>query len=328
MKKILSKLLGGALLFGLTMSLTSCEDILGHWEKPTPNPITPTVDDVIKYGFKVTDLNGDDKTTLVTSLKMSNSDGPVATAEVSGGKITIKADDLKEITSAIDFWFEAEIDGKPYIAKVNINPTALSPESDNTLAMATLGDMILDDGTFAVSSSAGTKVAKIAYLGNDAETNTHYNHGLALALVDVSETKKWCNQTSVTCLVTQYDNSTKFNDLAGIDNTDALVGTTPHNHGDNAAKAARGYNGGTHPTGTSAWFLPSAGQWDKMIGTGGYGLTNLKTDANGYTGLQESAYWSSTEFNASNACDFLSSFCNLGSNSKNNNCRVRACLAF
>ena len=32
---------GGVLLFSLSMSLTSCEDILGHWEKPTPNPITP-----------------------------------------------------------------------------------------------------------------------------------------------------------------------------------------------------------------------------------------------------------------------------------------------
>ena len=35
MKRIFSKLLGGALLFGLNMSLTSCEDVLGHWEKPT-----------------------------------------------------------------------------------------------------------------------------------------------------------------------------------------------------------------------------------------------------------------------------------------------------
>ena len=41
MKKIISKLMGGVLLFSLSMSLTSCEDILGHWEKPTPNPITP-----------------------------------------------------------------------------------------------------------------------------------------------------------------------------------------------------------------------------------------------------------------------------------------------
>ena len=34
-------LMGGMILFCLSMSLTSCEDILGHWEKPTPNPVTP-----------------------------------------------------------------------------------------------------------------------------------------------------------------------------------------------------------------------------------------------------------------------------------------------
>ena len=32
-----SMILGGAVLFGLSMCLTSCEDILGHWERPTYN---------------------------------------------------------------------------------------------------------------------------------------------------------------------------------------------------------------------------------------------------------------------------------------------------
>lgn len=41
MKKIISKLMGGVLLFSLSMSLTSCEDILGEWSRPTPNPVTP-----------------------------------------------------------------------------------------------------------------------------------------------------------------------------------------------------------------------------------------------------------------------------------------------
>lgn len=41
MKKILRKLMGGVLLFSLSMSLTSCDDILGEWSRPTPNPVTP-----------------------------------------------------------------------------------------------------------------------------------------------------------------------------------------------------------------------------------------------------------------------------------------------
>lgn len=206
MKKILCKLLGGALLFGLTMSLTSCEDVLGHWEKPSPNPITPgtvtpTVEEVIKYGFKVTDLAGVDRTEAVTSLKMSKADGTlVAEAEVSGGKITITNTKLTEagITAAADFWFEAEIGGKPYIAKVNINPTTLSPESDKTLEMATLGDVILADGTFAAPTSTG--VAMIAYLGNGSECD----HGLAIQLNASPADMDW----SAACSYSSYPSIT------------------------------------------------------------------------------------------------------------------------
>ena len=338
-------MLGGALLFSLTMSLTSCEDILGHWEKPTPNPITPpsggetpTVEDVIKYGFKVKSLGGVDLTGDATSLKMTKADGTlVAEAEVSAGKITIKNTDLTaaSITAAADFWFEATIgtDDK-YIAKVNIDPATLSPESDKTLEMATLGDMILDDGTFAASSSAGTKVAMIAYVGSDAceAGDAPYNHGLALALSDVSSsTYTWCSQTEATCLASghQYDTSTKFNDLAGIANTDALVNNAPAGHTHAAASEARNYNSGTHPDGTSDWFLPSAGQWDKMIGTGGYGLANLKNTANGYTGLSgNNYYWSSSEIAAGGAWRFYSGSGNWPLSNKGLVSLVRACLAF
>ena len=325
MKKITSKLLGGVLLLSLSMSLTSCEDVLGHWEKPTPTPVTPTVEEVIKYGFKVTDLGGVDLTGTVTSLKMSTDDGPIAEAEVSGGKITIKAEKLSGITSAIDFWFEAEIGGKPYIAKVNIDPTTLSPETDKTLEMATLGDVILSDGKFGVAGTAG-QLAKIAYLGNDAEINTDYNHGLALALADVSDPMEWCDQTSATCLDAghQYNSEADAKgDLAGIDNTDALVGTTPHNHGDNAAKAARGYNSGIYPDGTSEWFLPSAGQWDKMITAAG-DYANLKTNA----GLSDGIYWSSTENSTYSAWYYIFYSGSWDSNNKAFFYQVRACLAF
>ena len=326
MKKIFSKLLGGALLFSLTMSLTSCEDILGHWEKPTPNPITPTVDDVIKYGFKVTDLGGVDLTETVTSLKMSTDDGPIAEAEVSGGKITIKAEKLSGITSAIDFWFEAEIGGKPYIAKVNIDPTTLSPESDKTLTMATLGDMILDDGTFAASSSAGTKVAMIAYVGSDAceAGDAPYNHGLALALEDASTSAQWCNYNTGACLVSQKNSAAEAQgDMAGIANTDYLIDHAgSHTH--SAATAARGYNSGTHPTGTTEWFLPSAGQWKKIIDA--YGLTNLKTDAGDYKGMS-GLYYLSTEQAADKAWGFSSNGDWLNT-VKTINQRVRSFLAF
>ena len=331
MKKILSKLLGGALLFGLTMSLTSCEDILGHWEKPTPNPITPTVEDVIKYGFQLKSLGGVDLTGDATSLKMTKADGTlVAEAEVSAGKITIKNTDLTaaSITAAADFWFEATVgtDDK-YIAKVNIDPATLSPESDKTLTMATLGDMILDDGTFAASSSAGTKVAMIAYVGSDAceAGDAPYNHGLALALSDASTYAKWCEQNTGVCLVSQKNSAAEAQgDMAGIANTDYLINHAgSHTHA--AASAARGYNSGTHPTGTTEWFLPSAGQWKKIIDA--YGLTNLKTDAGDYNGMSGD-YYLSTERTALQAWGFDFSYGNSLVIDKTITKNVRSCLAF
>lgn len=197
------------------------------------------------------------------------------------------------------------------------------------LKKAEVGKVLGADGNIydnaAATPGGNTAVAKICYVGNDAETsptNTAFKNGLALALEDVSDTKTWCSQTSVTCLGTQYDNSTKFNDLAGIANTDALVNNTGHTHA--AASAARNYNSGTHPAGTSAWFLPSAGQWDKMIGSTGLGLSNLGLVAN-------VSYWSSTEDGASSAWGFGSNngyWANSGSGKGAVTIRVRACLAF
>lgn len=42
MKQSIKLLLGGAFLLSLPMFLTSCEDILGEWSKPTPSIVTPS----------------------------------------------------------------------------------------------------------------------------------------------------------------------------------------------------------------------------------------------------------------------------------------------
>ncbi len=68
---------------------------------------------------------------------------------------------------------------------------------------------------------------------------------------------------------------------------------------------------GAHPAGTSAWFLPSAGQWKKMIYAAG--LPSLD-EAGHYIALRElmglhteanSVYWTSTERIHNNGhCDY------------------------
>ena len=197
---------------------------------------------------------------------------------------------------------------------------------DLALKKAEVGKVLGADGNIydnaAATPGGNTAVAMIAYVGNDAEaspSNTAFKNGLALALEDVSDTKAWCSQKAEICLGTQYNSGTKFNDLAGIDNTDALVNHTGHTHA--AASAARGYNSGTHPAGTSAWFLPSAGQWDKMA-AGSY--ANLRTNA----GLGNDFYWSSTESMAGYAWSLNTSRGNWLDDDKDRDHKVRACLAF
>lgn len=234
--------------------------------------------------------------------------------------------------------------GTATIAAGNYYQTTLSMSPRYPLALSSatvddLGTVIASDGNVYatkddVINATKSPVAMIAYVGNDAETSTTYNHGLALALLDVSDTKAWCSQTSVTCLGTQYvynyESITWFNDLAGIANTDALVNNTGHNHA--AAKAARQFKyvstagEGDHPTGTSEWFLPSAGQWDKMATAAG-GYANLKTNA-GLQGGDFSTYWSSTECDADHAWFFFPEYGAWNLNIKGGGNLVRACLAF
>ena len=221
---------------------------------------------------------------------------PEYEAEVSGGKITIKAENLSGITAAADFWFEAEIGGKPYVAKVNIDPKTLSPETPMTLAMATIGDVILSDGKFAArSSTTGTIVAMIAYLGSSTGVagNAHagYAHGLALALSDEGA-MNWSTATG--------------------------------------ASGAAAHTPAAPSPMTSSWMLPGRDQWNKMItAAGGYGaLRDGFSGIAGASNLQSERYWSITEYDSSNAryYDFGSGY--WGFSSEGYKYLVRACLAF
>lgn len=265
-------MLGDALLFSLTMSLTSCEDVLGHWEKPTPTPITPTVEEVIKYGFKVTDLIGTDRTEAVTSLKMSNEDGTlVVGAEVSADhKITIKNTDLTaaSITAAADFWFEAEIGGEPYVAKVTIDPTKLSPETPKTLAMATVGDVITSDGTFATKGASGEQ-AVLAYIG---KVDNYFDRFLAIALEDTGDKINWA---SALAAVNTYAGSHAIT----IGGTTYNTGTTGDTYYDQVADN-ESTSSATATALQQGWRLPSVTDW-RYIFAGLCGLASPAPDAGG-----------------------------------------------
>ena len=267
---------------------------------------------------------GSDITSSVTSLNVSDGTNTYHVTPSSQSTIYVA---MKPVASS-KIAFTAATGSKTYFKTTASAQTLTASTIYNSITVSmtelAVGKVIGADGNIYADASAATTagttaVAKIAYLGSDAETSTTYNHGLALAVSDVSGTQTWCSQTSETCLGTQYDSSSKFNDMAGLANTDALVGHTGHTH--NAASAARNYNSGTHPTGTSAWFLPSAGQWDKMA-TAASGYNNL--------GLESSNYWSSSESYAVRAWRFAftSGFDLWNEDGKGSDRLVRACLAF
>jgi len=198
-------------------------------------------------------------------------------------------------------------------------PASGNPQVDDARALAEattedIGKIIGEDGKIyatkeAAEATGTTAVAMIAYVGSDAETNSTYNHGLALALKDVNGYQKWCSQ---------------YIELA---NTDALVYHSSHTHA--AATAARNYQyadgvaEGVHPVVTSAWFLPSAGQWEKMATAAG-GYAHLRTSAD----LRSDFYWSSSEYYADRAWLFFAVDGFWRNGDLDYGSLVRPCLAF
>ena len=87
MKKIISKLMGGILLFSLSMSLTSCEgaldDILGEWSRPTPGDKDVMVKELVNLSAITEDYTAQDGTvltgTLASEVKISIADGATVT---------------------------------------------------------------------------------------------------------------------------------------------------------------------------------------------------------------------------------------------------------
>lgn len=291
---------------------------------------------LVVCAFTLTDSGNSDAdiTNTVTSLNVSDGTN---TYHVTPSGLDAIYVAMKPVASH-NIAFTAATGSKTYFKTTASDQTlaASTLYTDITVSMVELAKykVIGADGNIYADASAATTagttaVAKIVYLGNDAETSTTYNHGLALALSDVSGYQKWCtvDVNGELCLASGHQYSSIVaakGDMAGIANTDALVGHGSHTHA--AANAARNYNSGTHPTGTSAWFLPSAGQWDKMM-TAASSHIHL---ARLYAGLDEThGYWSSSEKDGSNAWDFY-----FGQNAwvqeykYHSSTLVRACLAF
>ena len=289
-----------------------------------------TVDNIKSANDVIIEGDGADPVPVYYAVKMKDAtQAEAANWTIASGSKSVKgsvADGLTGVEEgdAVTLTYSGRLKVKG--VKATSDAGAAGPKAAKDVTASDIGKVIGADGNIyddaaAATAANTTAVALICYVGDagsaDASSDTY--KGLALALTDASTSAEYCSQEA-TCLEPRYDASTKTNDMAGIASTDALVGHATHTHA--AASAARSYNSGTHPTGTSEWFLPSAGQWQKMIDAAG-GYATLKANAS----LQE-YYWTSTDCNM-----YFAWYYNFDSGSwdvseKNNYNYVRAAIAF
>ena len=179
---------------GLTAAatLTSCEDVLGHWERPTGAAVKPATpeEEITKYEFKVTDL-ADADVTGITAVKLTDAAGTELVTATLGdnGNYNVEKSDLASATMPI--WVEVTA-AKTYIQKLTAEDlTAL--ETSKKLTVATIGDVITSEGAFAAKGAAEEQ-AVIAYVG---KVDKYFDRFLALALEDAdANTHKWADALS------------------------------------------------------------------------------------------------------------------------------------
>ena len=221
--------------------------------------------------------------------------------------------------------------------------------SDVGKVIAANGQMY--DNATAANTDETTAVAIIAYVGSagsvDASSTTY--KGLAIALTDANSgsTCKWYTTTGVTCVSQTSAIATAITNINGIVSTKTLTnGHSNHTHA--AATAAKNFSAAP-PSGASAWFLPSMGQWNLIVQglatkkAGSAVTTNLTTSSNstynasnlntvitdaGGTGFQSNYYWSSTEVGNTQAWSMRFDNGRLDTSGKMGDYYVRAVFAF
>ena len=255
---------------------------------------------IVNDGTNTYTLEGGWSTVAFVAMKPISKTQTVTIKAITADNKFIKSFTNKELAKNTKYDINVSLP-----ARYPLAVTAASVSSED------IGSVIGADGNIffnaaAATAATTTAVAMITYVGaaGTADASSTGYKGLALALTDANGGSKtaWCSQTTATCLTAQYS-SDYTNDMAGIANTNYLIDHAPAGHTHTAASVARNYNGGTHPAGTSAWFLPSAGQWDKMINA----CKNVLGNKNSYedlrdgfsnaggTNLQSKYYWSATE---------------------------------
>ena len=248
---------------------------------------------------------------------------------------------------------------------INGPEIANSYENYDFLNDLSVGNFLFSDGTYgSIPNNPGkTPIAIIFSTSTTSNDVTQsYIHGYAMALKDIALTYTWEDGQMDNSDLDNYNGNSYLDrmDMEGFKNS-LFEGSGYH-----ASMAAQNSYGVAAPTGTSGWFLPSSGQWFKIISNlGSLATTGISVD--GWHGTTENMisarvahsinnrmsvlpsssydpfevvtptgesiyYWSSTEYDNDDA--LAACFGNDGSmlfatnKAKNVACRVRPIIAF
>lgn len=284
--------------------------------------------------FTLKDETGtNDLTSTITGMTLSDgtnnytvsrsaAEGPVYVAirPVSGVNIEYTA------TSATNV-YEKSVKSKTYAAN-NIYPLGLRMADRYPVAMtnaksADIGHVITCDGYIYYNTSSAiadnkTPCAIIAYVGDGTAEKTTYNHGLAISLKDAN--KGWgaswktndaatgqANYASISAALAAKESGYNISHLSNRNDKDLYMAFYCALINDTEVQSLPGVDA---PANSSGWFLASLFQWNQIM-RGFTGKTDDFTDAcnDDYTasainpiivaaggvGLEQRAYWSSTE---------------------------------
>ena len=177
MRSMKSMLMGGAILLGLAMCLTSCEgtldDIFGEWSRPTGNnnnpPTTVAVTSVALDQTTLTKAVGDDAVTLTATVDPSDasdktvtwksSDASIAAVDANG-KVTFEAAGTATITATATNGTDDTADDKTATCEVTVTTAA----KVTTAPTATTGYIFSSDTTPLITegvADGGTMMYKV-----------------------------------------------------------------------------------------------------------------------------------------------------------------------
>ena len=196
-----------------------------------------------------------------------------------------------------------------------------------------VGQVICSDGTVCNYADKGSKtvVAVIVYKGSDTGNST-YNHGLALALFDANGGNATTNGTACQWKTStgSTDNSYQTTSSSSFASEDGSIYRSRRNTSTwPAFQKCISYSGGTAPTSSTGWFLPSAYQWNKMVsGVGSYSTLRNYFSSRGGRNMQSDYYWSCTVYSKNLAWNLTFNNGSWSGNIKTSSHYVRACFAF